>query len=512
MPLRIACQMKMHFKLEVLLLCLTAVAVTGCGHRLAVAQAKTPSAHIVPIPQSMAVASGELRISAAAVDADADAANAGRALDELLTSLSIGGKGPAATPIRLQLINDPALGEEGYRLVVDDAIDLSAQTDTGLLHAVQSLRQLLPVKPQADYRLPRVVITDVPAYRWRGISLDVARSFLPVEYLEKHIDRMALFKLNRLHLHLTDDQGWRIEIKRYPKLVEIGGASAVKGGRAGYYTQAELKHLVAYAQARGVTIVPEIDMPGHVQAALASYNELACEDVSNLSAYSGVEVGFSVFCLKKPEVVYPFVRNVLEEVAAIFPSAEIHIGGDEIRHPLYADFIARTAAMVDAMGRTAIVWEEGSVAEMKPNVLLQLWNDGYAIDAAVAKGHRLILSPCSYLYIDHGNYKGQPGADWCRGDGVPLKRVYSFDPAPFKSAVGIEAALWTEYVHSDAAADDRLWPRLAAVAELAWSPAGQRGYAGFVQRMGALRPQLDAMGIHYHAEPDLDWADAKDAH
>ncbi|MGO4780034.1 family 20 glycosylhydrolase, partial [Lysobacter sp. 2RAB21] len=125
----------------------------------------------------------------------------------------------------------------------------------------------------------------------------------------------------------------------------------------GYYTQAELKHLVAYAQARGVTIVPEIDMPGHVQAALASYNELACEDVSNLSAYSGVEVGFSVFCLKKPEVVYPFVRNVLEEVVAIFPSAEIHIGGDEIKHPLYADFIARTAAMVDAMGRTAIVWE-----------------------------------------------------------------------------------------------------------------------------------------------------------
>jgi hexosaminidase len=504
--------MKMRFKLEVLLLCLTAVVASGCDRRLAVVQAKTPPAHIVPIPQSMAVTSGELRISAAAVERDAAAANAGRALDELLTTLSIGGKGPAATPIRLQLINDPALGDEGYRLVVDDAIDLSAQTDTGLLHAVQSLRQLLPAKAQAGYRLPRVVITDVPAYRWRGVSLDVARSFLPVEYLEKHIDRMALFKLNRLHLHLTDDQGWRIEIKRYPKLVEIGGASAVKDGRAGYYTQAQLKHLVAYAQARGVTIVPEIDMPGHVQAALASYNELACEDVSSLSTYSGVEVGFSVFCLKKPEVVYPFVRNVLEEVVAIFPSAEIHIGGDEIKHPLYADFIARTAAMVDAMGRTAIVWEEGSVAEMKPNVLLQLWNDGYAIDAAVAKGHRLILSPCSYLYIDHGNYKGQPGADWCRGEGVPLKRVYSFDPAPFKSAVGIEAALWTEYVHSDAAADDHLWPRLAAVAELAWSPAGQRGYAGFVQRMGALRPQLDALGIHYHAEPDLDWADAKDAH
>ncbi|MGO1068862.1 beta-N-acetylhexosaminidase [Lysobacter sp. CA199] len=468
----------------------------------------------MPIPQSVQVASGELRISAAVVERPAAAANAGRSLEELLTKLNIGSKGAAAVPIRLQLVDDPALGEEGYRLVVDDAIHLSARTDTGLLHAVQSLRQLLPARAQTqpEYRLPRIAIDDVPAYRWRGSSVDVARSFLSIEYLKQHIDRMALFKLNRLHLHLTDDQGWRIEIKRYPKLVEIGGASAVKDGRAGYYTQAQLKDLVAYAQARGVTIVPEIDMPGHVQAALASYNELACDDTKNLRPYSGVEVGFSVFCLEKPEVVYPFVRNVLEEVVAIFPSAQIHIGGDEIKHPLYADFVARTAAMVDAMGRTAILWEEGSVADIKPNVLLQLWNDGYAIEAAVAKGHPLILSPCSYLYIDHGNYKGQPGADWCRAEGLPLKRVYGFDPAPFKSAVGIEAALWTEFVHSDAATDDHLWPRLAAVAELAWSPAGQRSYAGFVQRMRALRPQLDALGVRYHPEPDLGWADTKGAH
>ncbi|MGH8055353.1 MAG: beta-N-acetylhexosaminidase [Stenotrophomonas sp.] len=505
--------MKLPFKLEVLLVCLAAAAGIGCDKRAtAVAETEAPPAHIVPIPQSMEIAAGALRFSALRVDAAAAAPNAERALEEVLTTLNISTKDTAATPIQLQLVDDPALGEEGYRLVVGDAIQLSARTDAGLLYAVQSLRQLLPAHSQAEYNLAQVTINDVPAYRWRGISLDVARSFLSVDYLEKHIDRMAMFKLNRLHLHLTDDQGWRIEIKRYPKLTEIGGASAVKDGRAGYYTQEELKHLVAYAQARGVTIVPEIDMPGHVQAALASYNELACKDVSNLSVYSGVEVGFSVFCLEKPEVVYLFVRNVLEEVIAIFPSAEIHIGGDEIKHPLYADFVGRTAAMVDAMGRTPIVWEEGSVAEMKPNVLLQLWNDGYAIDAAVAKGHPLILSPCSYLYIDHGNYAGQPGADWCRGEGVPLKRVYEFNPAPFKTAVGIEAALWTEFVHTDASADDHLWPRLAAVSELAWSPAGQRSYAGFVQRMGALRPQLDALDIHYYAEPDLGWADAEPAH
>ncbi len=440
------------------------------------------------------------------LEADAAAPNAKRALNETLARLNIATQDAAATRIRLQLIDDAALGEEGYRLLVGKDIRLIAQADAGLLHAVQSLRQLLPAQPQPDYTLPQLAIADVPAYRWRGLSLDVARSFLPVEYLEKHIDRMALFKLNRLHLHLTDDQGWRIEIKRYPKLMEIGGASAVKGGRSGYYTQEELRHLVAYAQARGVTIVPEIDMPGHVQAALASYNELACDDVDNLLPYSGLEVGFSVLCLDKPAVVYPFVRNVLEEVLAVFPSKEIHIGGDEIKHPLYTDFVARAAAMVEEMGRTAIAWEEGAVADTRPDVLLQLWNDGYDISAAVAKGHPLILSPCSYFYIDHGNYAGQPQTyDWCRKEGVPLARLYSFDPAPFKTAVGIEAALWAELVHTDVAADNRLWPRLTATAELAWSQGERRDYAGFVQRMGALRGHLDALGIAYYADPDLGW-------
>ena len=158
------------------------------------------------------------------------------------------------------------------------------------------------------------------------------------------------------------------------------------------------------------------------------------------------------------------------------------------------------------MGRTAIAWEEGSVADTKPDVLFQLWNDGYDISAAVAKGHPLILSPCSYFYIDHGNYAGQPQTyDWCRKEGVPLARLYSFEPAAFKTAVGIEAALWTELVHTDEAADNRLWPRLAASAELAWSRGERRDYAGFVQRMGALRGHLDAMGIVYYAEPDLGW-------
>lgn len=502
-------------KFKLLLACLLAAVGIGCAHRplVAVAEAAAPAVRIVPVPQSVEVLAGDVRIAGAvALLVDAGAPNADRAIGELLSRLGIATDDAAATRIRLRLVEDAALGAEGYRLTVGDGIVLSAATDVGLFYAVQSLRQLLPARAQPEYRLPRIVVTDAPRYPWRGVSLDVARSFLPLAYLEQQIDRMALFKLNRLHLHLTDDQGWRIEIKRYPKLMEIGGASAVKGGRSGWYTQEELKRLVAYAQARGITIVPEVDMPGHVQAALASYNELACDGEDNLAPYSGLKVGFSVLCLDKPEVVYPFVRNVLQEVLAIFPSQQIHIGGDEIKHPLYADFVARTAAMVEEMGRTAIAWEEGSVAKTRPNVLLQLWNDGYDIAPAVAKGHPLILSPCSFFYIDHGNYAGQPETyEWCRKQGVPLARIYGFDPTPFKTAVGIEGALWSELVHTDAAADNRLWPRLAAVAEVAWSPAQRRGYAGFVQRMGALRPHLDALGIRYYPEPDLGWAEADGA-
>jgi len=501
----------MPLKINALLISVAAAAAIACSASLPALAADAPAAplHLVPVPQTLETRNGTLELhGAVALEVDASAPNAKRAVQAALDGLGIATDAAAGTHVRLQLTDDATLGEEGYRLVVGEDIQLTARTDAGLLHAVQTLRQLLPAQAQPRHAIPHLAISDVPAYRWRGLSLDVARSFLSVEYVEKTLDRMAFFKLNRLHLHLTDDQGWRIEIKRYPRLVEVGGASAVEGGRSGWYTQDELRHLVAYAQARGITIVPEIDVPGHVQAALASYNDLACDDEDNLAPYSGLEVGFSVLCLDKPDVVYPFVRHVLEEVLEIFPSQEIHMGGDEIKHPLYADFVARTAAMVQEMGRTAIFWEEGSVADTSPDVLLQFWNDGYDIAAAVEKGHPLILSPCSHFYIDHGNYAGQPQTyDWCRKEGVPLARLYSFDPAPFRTAVGIEAALWTELVHTDEAADNRLWPRLAAAAELAWSPANQRSYAGFVKRMGALRPHLDAMGIAYHPEPDLGWAE-----
>ncbi len=483
------------------------MALAGCA-RQSIHAPVAPGVAIIPAPQWLMVTGGELRLAGAVdVSADADAPRARRALDEVLGRVGLATSAQAATRLQLRRVDDPTLGDEGYRLRIDDGITLEARTDAGLFYAVETLRQLLPPAPPAKghaITLPQLAITDVPAYRWRGSSLDVARSFLPVSYLKAHIDRMAFFKLNRLHLHLTDDQGWRIEIKRYPRLTEIGGASAVKGGRPGFYTQAELRELVAYAAARNVTIVPEIDLPSHIQAAIAAYHELACDDVTNLGPYAGIDVGFNILCLQKPDVVYPFVRNVLTEVAAIFPSEYLHIGGDEIKNPLYADFVARAAGIVNDLGRKAIVWEEGSVAATRPDTLLQLWNDKYPTAAATAKGHRWILSPCSYFYLDHGNYPGQPGTQtWCR-NGVPLERVYRFDPRAYPPAAGVEGDLWSEFVHTDAATDNRLWPRLAAVAEVAWrDPASPLDYPGFLRRLRALRPQFDAMHIRYYAGPEV---------
>ncbi|MDO3386776.1 beta-N-acetylhexosaminidase [Gilvimarinus sp. SDUM040013] len=461
---------------------------------------------VVPYPTDVSTTGGQWTLPASVQLLNSGGDTALLALQELLSQLHITQDPTAAASIELSLINDDALGAEGYRLSIADGISISANTDTGLFYAVQTLRQMLPASSEATYQLPTVEITDTPTYPWRGNMLDVARSFLPVEYVKAHIDRMSLFKLNRLHLHLSDDQGWRVEIKKYPKLTEIGGASAVEGGRSGFYSQAEIRDLVQYAAQRHVTLVPEIDLPGHTQAALAAYNELACDDVTRLGTYSGKEVGFSKLCLTKPDVIYPWVEDVLSEIVDLFPSDYIHIGGDEIKDPLYPEFIARAAGIVADLGRTAIAWEEGSVADNEPDVLLQLWNDKYDIQPALERGHKLILSPCSYTYYDHGNYQGQPNTyDWCRKEGVPLQRAYSMDTSKFGAAVGIESAMWSELVHTDATADNRLWPRLAVTAELGWSQASDKNYEQFTQRLSNLQAHLDALNIHYYPEPDLGW-------
>lgn len=461
---------------------------------------------LIPYPQHVERKNGVLTLnSTIRVEAPDIANTALLALQGLLKTVNVAQDANAVTRLKLQLVDEPSLGNEGYRLDIEQDIILSANTDMGLFYAVQTLSQIFPKQSPTTYYLPKVNIIDIPAFSWRGNMLDVARSFLPVEYIKAHIDRMARFKMNRLHLHLTDDQGWRIEIKGYPKLTEIGGASAVKGGRSGFYTRQQIKELVQYSQDRHVTLVPEVDLPGHTQAAIASYNQLACDDVTNLAPYNGLKVGFSKLCLTKPDTTYPFVTDVLRQIVALFPSPYIHIGGDEIKDPLYPDFIAQATAIVEGLGRRAVAWEEASAADNNPHLLLQRWNDKYDIQPAVDRGHQIIISPCSYSYFDHGNYQGQPNTyDWCRKEGVPLERAYQLNPHHYKQAIGVESAMWSELVHTNAAADNRLWPRLLVTAELGWTTKQQLNYPGFIQRVKALRFMLDELNIQYYQGPELE--------
>lgn len=462
---------------------------------------------IVPLPAAVELKNETQTFGLIAnVQFDPLNATSTEALQSLTASLGITHSAEAPYKIELALVTDSSLGEEGYSLNIEQDIVIHAQTDTGLFYGLQSLQQLFPPSAAANYTLPKLTITDTPQYAWRGSMIDVARNFFSIDYLKKHLDRMAFFKLNKLHLHLSDDQGWRVEIKAYPKLTEIGGSGGIGDSKGGFYTQDQLKELVAYAAKRHIEIIPELDMPGHTQAAIASYNELACDNVTNLGLYHGLDVGFSALCLTKPEVTYGFVQTVLSEITSIFPSEYLHIGGDEIKNPRYAEFITKANQIINGLDRKMIGWEEASAGEITPDSLLQLWNDDYNIQSAIDRNIHLILSPCSYTYLDHGNYNGQPNTyTWCRDAGIPLERVYSFNPTQFSLVVGVEGPVWTELVTTEADLDNRLWPRLGAIAEIAWTAQANRHYAQFVHRLGSLQAHLDQMQIHYYKEPQLGW-------
>ncbi|WP_102798769.1 beta-N-acetylhexosaminidase [Bowmanella denitrificans] len=481
---------------------------------------------LVPYPAMVKPGSGQLTLpNTVTVSASPDAPDSLAALSELLAQLEVSQSTNDNAIIRLVIDPNLSLGEEGYQLAIEENITIKAATDTGLFYGVQSLRQLLPAVPQASYTLPQVFITDQPQYAWRGSMLDVARNFFSLDYLKQHVDRMAAFKLNKLHLHLTDDQGWRLEIKSWPKLATVGGSTQAGGGPGGYYTQEQMRELVDYAARRQVEIIPEIDLPGHTQAAIASYNELACDYVVNspaqnqctdvtgaarLALYEGTCVGFSALCTsEKPDLTYQFVRDVLTEVAAIFPTKYLHIGGDEVLNEekaSFAGFITEVDRIVASLDRELLAWEEASVGDIRASSLLQLWNDQYYIQPALDKGIHLVLSPCSYTYLDHGNYDGQPNTyTWCAKQGIPLERVYSLTPEDYPQAVGVEGPMWSELVRDSATADNRMWPRLTAIAEVAWTPKQQRNYTAFTKRLSALQGHLDGLQIQYYPEPDVNW-------
>ncbi|HSK10551.1 MAG TPA: beta-N-acetylhexosaminidase, partial [Vicinamibacterales bacterium] len=326
---------------------------------------------------------------------------------------------PVAGTIRLEVEPGSARPDEGYNLsVAADGVRIAARTPAGVFYGVQTLRQLLPwsielrgVRPFA-VSVPAARITDAPRFGWRGAMLDVARHFFSPAEVKRYIDLLALYKINRLHLHLTDDQGWRIEITKWPKLTTIGGSTEVKGGPGGFYTQTEYADIVAYARDRFMTIVPEIDMPSHCNAALASYPELNCDGKAP-PLYTGIEVGFSNFCFDKP-ITYTFLDDVLREVAAMTPGPWLHVGGDEVKKMTpaqYAAFMERAQGLVIKHGKIPVGWDEIIHSKLQPSTVVQYWRP----DASLAPppGTKLILSPASRVYLDMKYDADTPvGGDW----------------------------------------------------------------------------------------------------
>ncbi|MFF0717046.1 beta-N-acetylhexosaminidase [Streptomyces bauhiniae] len=441
------------------------------------------------------------------------------------------------------------LGAEGYRIdVTSTGVDLRGGGPAGLFWGAQTLRQLLgpdafrraPL-PGRTWRLPPVRISDAPRFGWRGMLLDVARHFMPKEGVLRYLDLLAAHKLNVLHLHLTDDQGWRIEIERYPRLTEVGSwrARTKFGHRSsslweekphgGHYTQDDIREIVSYAAERHITVVPEIDLPGHSQAAIAAYPELGNTDAVDTEAVTvRDDWGISPYVLAPTEAVLAFYEGVLEEVLELFPSPFVHLGGDECppdqwRKSATARARAAELGLVDvdglrswfaghfgawlaARGRRMLGWDEILDGPLPPGAVVSSWRGHRGGEIAARAGHDVVMCPEQHVYLDH---RQAPGED----EPVPigyvrtLADVYRFEPVPggltaeeARHVLGAQANVWTEVTEDAGRVDYQVFPRLAAFAEVAWSPLpapAERDLADFERRMGAHYRRLDALGVAY---------------
>jgi len=412
--------------------------------------------------------------------------------------------GPAAA--------DPA---ERYSLTVtEDRIELTAPRTAGLLCGLSTLRQLAVPSPGGALEVPAVMIEDAPRYPWRGLSLDVVRHFLSVDLVKSVLSVMSDYKLNVLHLHLTDDQGWRIELPSRPLLTERSAQSEVGGGPGGFYTAEDYAALVAFAAARYIMIVPEIDVPGHINAALHAYGDLTPSGEA-AEVYTGTGVGFSQLHRDLPTTT-AFLGDVFRDLAAMTPGDYVHLGGDEvftIEPDEYAWFVCTAQDVVRVEGKRVVGWQEIAHARLDPGTVVQYWDTRAApepIVEASAAGAKVLLSPGSKVYLDMKYDESTAlGLDWAGH--VELRDAYEWEPTelipglPADSIIGVEAAVWTETITTPDELFFMLLPRLAAVAEVAWSPAGSRDWAGFRARMAGQARQWDDAGLAWYRSPQVDW-------
>jgi hexosaminidase len=436
---------------------------------------------------------------------------------------------------------DPSISnEEGYSLIVTPyEVTVRAKTGAGAFYAIQTLRQLMPIEVEAgktaSLAIPCVEITDQPRYTHRGMMLDVGRHFFSVDDVKKYIDLMALHKMNRFHWHLTEDQGWRLEIKKYPKLQTVAACrketlvghyndtpQKYDGKQyCGYYTQDQAREIVKYAAERFITVIPEIEMPGHALAAIAAYPELGC---TGKPAEVGTKWGVydNVFCPN--EATFKFLEDVLTEVMEIFPSKYIHIGGDECpktmweqsafcqnlikqnnlkdEHGLQSYFIQRMEKFLNSKGRSIIGWDEILEGGLAPNATVMSWRGTDGGIAAAKQDHDVIMTPTDFCYLDY--YQSQAANEpLAIGGYLPLDKVYSYNPDPAdltpeqqKHILGVQANLWTEYIPDFAKLTYMAYPRASAIAEVAWSPQASRNYDDFTARLTYHQKRLKAMGLN----------------
>ncbi len=444
-------------------------------------------------------------------------------------------------------VDDAALGNEGYTLKVDHKVNITAPAQAGLFNGGQTLRQLLPAEifsaeaTEANWIIPAVAIRDMPRFGWRGLHLDVSRHFMPKHDVLKFIDTISAFKFNIFHMHLTDDQGWRIEIKKYPKLTEIGSkrAGTLIGHylqenetkkfdnipHEGYYTQEDLREIVAFAAARNVTIVPEIDIPGHSQAAIAAYPELGCTDFP-------IEVrqdwGISENILNPEESTIEFYKDIFTEVMSIFPSEFIHVGGDEAlktqwekspriqqlrkdrglkdMHEMQNWFIQQFDKFLAQNGRRMIGWDEiGEDPGLSSGTVIMWWRADDSKDIFVnnvESGKDVIIAPHKNLYFDY--YQRDKNKEpLAIGELLTLEQVYRFDPIipelkdHTKRVLGAQGQLWREYMSTTESVQYMAFPRSCALAEILWLPDEEKDYDDFIERMKVQEARFDAAHINY---------------
>lgn len=504
--------------------------------------------HVIPRPAEMVHKRGLVTLPGHAM-----VTTQGKGLEKLTTycektlasdhGIHFGKRDRNAYIISLEVNPGANTGKEGYSLETGrQQTSIKARSEQGIFYGIQTLRQLIRKHGDGTLVIPRVNITDSPRFPWRGMHLDVSRHFFPKEFIKKFIDHLAAYKMNVFHWHLVDGPGWRIEIKKYPRLTGIGAwrkdkTSGPWNWRAteidpkgkqpdsygGYYTQDDIREIVAYAAERHITVVPEIEMPGHSYAILAAYPEFACP--TNNIMVDGLR-GKDVFCVGN-EKTYRFLQDILDETMALFPSPYIHIGADEVptsawkecprcqalkdKHRLASEkhlqshFVTRMEQYIHSKGRTMLGWDEVIGDKLPARAAVMVWRDKKFVHRALAQNHPVVMSPGEFCYFDQYQSKSRKGEFPAIGGFLPTRRVYDFDPVPAglaeekqKLILGGQGNVWTEYIQTPAQVETRILPRMCALAEAVWTPPNNKDWDSFEKRIQTHKATWEKRGIKFY--------------